>query len=97
LDICHGPRLEHEQQLVLYMVFEHVDQDLASYLERCPSPGLGAERIKVRSIFYLSLSHFYFTLEITFCVGRTHVSNLDWKFGFLCLWLMDVHHTLDWM
>ncbi|KAI9560983.1 hypothetical protein GHT06_011939 [Daphnia sinensis] len=46
LDICHGPRLEHEQQLVLYMVFEHVDQDLASYLERCPSPGLGAERIK---------------------------------------------------
>lgn len=47
LDICHGPRLEHEQQLVLYMVFEHVDQDLATYLERCPSPGLSAERIKV--------------------------------------------------
>jgi len=46
LDICHGPRLEHEQQLVLYMVFEHVDQDLASYLERCPAPGLSGERIK---------------------------------------------------
>jgi len=46
LDICHGPRLEHEQQLVLYMVFEHVDQDLASYLERCPLPGLSADRIK---------------------------------------------------
>ena len=47
LDICHGPRLEHEQQLILYMVFEHVDQDLATYLERCPAPGLSAERIKV--------------------------------------------------
>lgn len=47
LDICHGPRLEHEQQLVLYMVFEHIDQDLANYLERCPPPGLGADRIKV--------------------------------------------------
>lgn len=46
LDICHGPRLEHEQQLILYMVFEHVDQDLATYLERCPAPGLSAERIK---------------------------------------------------
>lgn len=45
--MCHGPRLEHEQQLVLYMVFEHVDQDLACYLERCPSPGLSADRIKV--------------------------------------------------
>ena len=45
--MCHGPRLEHEQQLILYMVFEHVDQDLACYLERCPAPGLSADRIKV--------------------------------------------------
>lgn len=46
LDICHGRRLEQEQQLVLYLVFEHVDQDLATYLEKCPSPGLGPDRIK---------------------------------------------------
>ncbi len=31
----------------LYLVFEHVHQDLASYLEKCPSPGLGQDRIKV--------------------------------------------------
>lgn len=39
LDICHGPRLEKEHQLTLFLVFEHVDQDLAVYLERHkPSP-----------------------------------------------------------
>lgn len=32
--------------MVLYLVFEHVDQDLNAYLERCPPPGLGAEKIK---------------------------------------------------
>ena len=31
----------------LYLVFEHVHQDLASYLEKCPPPGLGQDRIKV--------------------------------------------------
>ncbi|XP_059475845.1 cyclin-dependent kinase 4 [Neocloeon triangulifer] len=34
LDICHGPRLEKEHQLTLFLVFEHVDQDLSAYLER---------------------------------------------------------------
>lgn len=34
LDICHGPRLEKEHQLTLFLVFEHVDQDLSVYLER---------------------------------------------------------------
>lgn len=49
LDICHGETFEKEHQLVLYLVFEHVDQDLATYIERCPPPGLGAARIKVTS------------------------------------------------
>jgi len=44
VDICHGPRYEHE--MVLYLVFEHVDQDLNAYLERCPPPGLGADKIR---------------------------------------------------
>jgi len=44
VDICHGPR--YEREMVLYLVFEHVDQDLNAYLERCPPPGLGAEKIK---------------------------------------------------
>ena len=45
LDICHGQRREREMSL--YLVFEHVHQDLASYLEKCPPPGLQPERIKV--------------------------------------------------
>eukprot|EP00090_Calanus_glacialis_P001341 TRINITY_DN1094_c0_g1_i1.p1 TRINITY_DN1094_c0_g1~~TRINITY_DN1094_c0_g1_i1.p1 ORF type:complete len:376 (-),score=50.41 TRINITY_DN1094_c0_g1_i1:496-1623(-) len=44
VDICHGPR--YDREMVLYLVFEHVDQDLNAYLERCPPPGLGAEKIK---------------------------------------------------
>lgn len=55
LDICHGQRLERERQLVLYLVFEHVEQDLASYLERVPPQGLSIERIKV-NIFYRLLN-----------------------------------------
>lgn len=44
LDICHGQRREREMSL--YLVFEHVHQDLASYLEKCPPPGLAQDRIK---------------------------------------------------
>jgi serine/threonine protein kinase len=44
LDICHGHRREREMSL--YLVFEHVHQDLATYLENCPPPGLGQDRIK---------------------------------------------------
>jgi len=44
IDICHGPRFDRE--MVLYLVFEHVDQDLNSYLEKCPSPGLSPDKIK---------------------------------------------------
>ena len=32
--------------MVLYLVFEHMDQDLTAYLARCPSPGLGQDKIK---------------------------------------------------
>jgi serine/threonine protein kinase len=44
MDICHGPR--YDREMVLYLVFEHVDQDLNSYLEKCPWPGLPMDRIK---------------------------------------------------
>ena len=47
LDICHGQRREREMSL--YLVFEHVHQDLASYLEKCPPPGLPQDRIKVNT------------------------------------------------
>ncbi|KAF4531697.1 hypothetical protein B566_EDAN012516 [Ephemera danica] len=45
-DICHGPRIDKEHQLTLYLVFEHVEQDLATYIERCPPPGLSSNKIK---------------------------------------------------
>ncbi len=31
----------------LLLVFEHIDQDLAHYLQKVPSPGLGPDRIRV--------------------------------------------------
>ncbi|GAB6032344.1 Cyclin-dependent kinase 4 [Chamberlinius hualienensis] len=46
LDVCHGCRFDHERQLTLWLVFEHVDMDLSTYLEKCPLPGLGPDRIK---------------------------------------------------
>lgn len=46
LDVCHGPKLVQEHQLVVYMVFEHVEQDLASYLKHVPPPGLPLDRLK---------------------------------------------------
>ncbi|XP_042896167.1 cyclin-dependent kinase 4 [Parasteatoda tepidariorum] len=54
LDICHGPRIPEEHQLILYLVFEHVDYDLATYLERCPPPEPAPEKIK--DILYQILS-----------------------------------------
>lgn len=49
LDICHGKRLEKEQQLVVYLVFEHVDQDLAAYIEKqSPVHGISSIKLTVR-------------------------------------------------
>jgi len=45
LDICHGQRIDG-REMNLFLVFEHVDQDLNQYIERCPPPGLAPERIK---------------------------------------------------
>ncbi|KAI7695243.1 hypothetical protein SSS_01518 [Sarcoptes scabiei] len=44
LDICHGRNFE--KQFNLFLVLEHVDQDLSTYLQRCPSPGLSLDNIK---------------------------------------------------
>jgi len=34
-------------ETILTIVFEHVDQDLSMFLQRCPSPGLSEHLIKV--------------------------------------------------
>ncbi|XP_045207843.1 cyclin-dependent kinase 4-like [Mercenaria mercenaria] len=44
LDVRHTQSLGGEIQLKL--VFEFIDQDLTTYLEKCPSPGLGPDKIK---------------------------------------------------
>jgi cyclin-dependent kinase 6 len=32
--------------MVLYLVFEHVEQDLASFVQKCPPPGLPPDKVK---------------------------------------------------
>jgi serine/threonine protein kinase len=44
LDICHGPR--YDKEMVLYLVFEHVEQDLSSFVQKCPPPGLPPDKVK---------------------------------------------------
>uniref|UniRef100_K7GEA7 Cyclin dependent kinase 4 n=1 Tax=Pelodiscus sinensis TaxID=13735 RepID=K7GEA7_PELSI len=46
MDVCATARAERETKVTL--VFEHVDQDLKTYLDKAPAPGLPAEKIKVR-------------------------------------------------
>ncbi|KAJ8704694.1 hypothetical protein PYW07_011882 [Mythimna separata] len=54
LDVCHGGQsLERDQQLVLFLVFEHVDQDLESFLKRSLSP-LSQNTIRSMSFDILS-------------------------------------------
>uniref|UniRef100_H3C1K9 Cyclin-dependent kinase 4 n=1 Tax=Tetraodon nigroviridis TaxID=99883 RepID=H3C1K9_TETNG len=44
MDVCATQRSEQETKVTL--VFEHVDQDLKTYLEKAPAPGLPPGRIK---------------------------------------------------
>lgn len=47
LDVCHGKSVGSDgRSMTLFLVFEHVDQDLAQYLADCPAPGLGPDMIK---------------------------------------------------
>lgn len=52
LDICHKPN-PRNAETYLTLVFEHIDQDLACYLEQCPSPGLSEWKIKVCSLWII--------------------------------------------
>lgn len=46
LDVCHG-QLERERQLVLFLVFEHLEEDLAGYLNRVGDRGMSLKTIQV--------------------------------------------------
>lgn len=54
LDVCHG-QLERDRQLVLFLVFEHLEEDLAGYLVRIGSAGMPARTIQVRHVAIISL------------------------------------------
>ncbi len=41
--------LRTDQETKVTLVFEHVDQDLRTYLEKVPAPGLPIDQIRVRS------------------------------------------------
>lgn len=45
MDVCATTRTERETKVTL--VFEHVDQDLKTYLDKAPAPGLPLDTIKV--------------------------------------------------
>ncbi|XP_067992821.1 LOW QUALITY PROTEIN: cyclin-dependent kinase 4-like, partial [Melanerpes formicivorus] len=44
MDVCASARAERETKVTL--VFEHVEQDLKTYLEKAPAPGLPLDTIK---------------------------------------------------
>lgn len=50
-DVCTVSRTDRETKLTL--VFEHVDQDLTTYLDKVPEPGVPTETIKVLRIISL--------------------------------------------
>ncbi|XP_031631244.1 cyclin-dependent kinase 6-like [Contarinia nasturtii] len=45
LDVCHG-QLERERQLVLFLVFEHLEEDLAGFLSRAGDRGISPKTIQ---------------------------------------------------
>lgn len=49
--MCTVSRTDRETKLTL--VFEHVDQDLTTYLDKVPEPGVPTETIKVPRITFL--------------------------------------------
>lgn len=45
MDVCATSRTDRDIKVTL--VFEHIDQDLRTYLDKAPPPGLPVETIKV--------------------------------------------------
>lgn len=48
MDVCATAQTDRETKVTL--VFEHVDQDLRTYLDKAPPPGLPVETIKVSRV-----------------------------------------------
>lgn len=48
MDVCATSRTDRDIKVTL--VFEHIDQDLRTYLDKAPPPGLPVETIKVSAV-----------------------------------------------
>lgn len=48
MDVCATSRTDRDIKVTL--VFEHIDQDLRTYLDKAPPPGLPVETIKVSGV-----------------------------------------------
>ena len=77
MDVCASPRTDQETKVTL--VFEHVDQDLKTYLEKAPAPGLPAHTIRVRIEISFSLtsslSHTLKYITNTYTPPHTHTQT----------------------
>lgn len=47
LDIVQGTRSIIDNSMIIYMIFEHTEQDLATYIANCPQSGFPPGTIKV--------------------------------------------------
>lgn len=47
LQVCNGKRLDEEKLLIMFLVFEYLDQDLSSYIDKCRVRGfIGNDKIR---------------------------------------------------
>lgn len=44
--MCHGQRGENDGQLVLFLVFEHLEKDLSGYIDALPATGMSAKTVQ---------------------------------------------------
>lgn len=70
IEVCHGQRIERESQLVIFLVFEHLEQDLSDYIDRYSKTGVPRVVIQVRHQIYDRSNEdcVIFTLFISFSV-----------------------------
>lgn len=67
-----GPRLldvqssegRFENELIFYMVFEYMEQDLDHFISQCPTPGLEESLVKVCSVILLIYIRMYVHVKI---------------------------------
>lgn len=46
LEVCHGQKLEKEGQLVIFLVFEHLEEDLSDLIDRMSNTGIPKSKIQ---------------------------------------------------